>query len=693
MVVIAAQNDTEEETLKDILFKLKKNILNQEKNIEEPILLIVDIPGIVGYPWSINPNSLVILIQWLTENFSGCITILPSLPINYNSERVLENWGLSAFLKRENISILYLDKITATSSIIDNEIKFEKIDNSIPTFKSFKTVILYTQIGLLDENTLWSGSTLLYQLQLNFQSLFNKISVYPSEEITSNEFLQAQWIWNWLLHFFPKKMDSKNYIQDNYPAKKNNLTLFISNAFSIVSKNSIIYDPTLIPLKPKMIFLSDSFSEIENMIYHNLKKTLSKSFFYPIFREIFNQNLKKDLELLTNNNLSSFAVSDLIKENRKQKFHIHTYFGELSEEERFFANNIPDLLNDLLFDDFQNVSHIALLMGNNPPVPKQADWILIFGENAINSTLNAPFTLLDKNKLPKEPFKIIDFEIGGNQILNDDELEREILRKQRKIRNKIEKLEAKINAFIDSIGDKSIEEERNLLILTAKKKYDQKIQSLRTKIEKIRIDLFIKNEIRKIKLEKPNIIINQKIIRIPFEATSSLDIIPYLIQKWSRKEAPSFHFFYNKLAAFYQFSKPKKEWNKIIINQLKEVLKTTISEISTPLLPEIQRKLKKVEGQRNQEFKKIKIQEKIAQQKIKNDYDPKILLLKKKLKNLKKEEKKHHRKRFLMQLQRFSNSFLNKSSVKKELVEDKEKISLKNPKDIQEDIKEENKSA
>lgn len=107
MVVIAAQNDTEEETLKDILFKLKKNILNQENNIEEPILLIVDIPGIVGYPWSINPNSLIILIQWLTENFSGCITILPSLPINYNSERVLENWGLGAFLK-ERIFPFYI---------------------------------------------------------------------------------------------------------------------------------------------------------------------------------------------------------------------------------------------------------------------------------------------------------------------------------------------------------------------------------------------------------------------------------------------------------------------------------------------------------------------------------------------------------------------------------------------------------
>ncbi|MCF2139392.1 MAG: hypothetical protein K9W44_04985 [Candidatus Lokiarchaeota archaeon] len=693
MVVIAAQNDTEEETLKDILFKLKKNILNQENNIEEPILLIVDIPGIVGYPWSINPNSLIILIQWLTENFSGCITILPSLPINYNSERVLENWGLGAFLKRENISILYPDKITAISSIIDNEIKTEKKDNSIPTFKSFKTVILYTQIGLLDENTLWSGSTLLYQLQLNFQSLFNKISVYPSEEITSNELLQAQWIWNWLLHFFPKKMNSKNYIQGNYPAKKKILTLFISSAFSIISKNSIIYDPTLIPLKPKMIFLSDSFSEIEHMTYHYFKKTLSKSFFYPIFREIFDQNLKKDLELLTDNNLSSFAVSDLIKENRLQKFHIHTYFGELSEEEGFFAYHIPDLLNDLLFDDFQNVNHIALLIGNKPPVPKQADWIIIFGENAIKSTLNAPFTLLDKNKLPKEPFKIIDFEIGGNQILDDDELEREILRKQRKIRNKIEKLETKINAFIDSISDKSIEEERNLLILTAKKKNAQKIQNLRTKIEKIRIDLLIKNEIRKIKLEKPNIIINQKIIRIPSVALSGLDFIPYLKQKWSKKEAPSFHFFYNKLIPFYQFSNPKNEWNKKIITQLKEVLKTTISEISTPLLPEIQRKLKKVKDQRNQEFKKFKIREKIAQQKIKNDYDPKILELKKKLKNLKKEEKKHRRKRFLMQLQRFSNYFLNKSILKKELVEDKEKISLKNPKDFQEDIKEENKSA
>ncbi|RLI66345.1 MAG: hypothetical protein DRO88_02130 [Promethearchaeia archaeon] len=678
MTVIIAQDEKETSTLTKALEKLEKkddHFLKIAEDSQNNILIIVDIPGLIGYPWSVQKDTLINFLRWLKEKGAKSISIFPTLPPNYRFKTVLSDLGLFSALQREKIHI-----IEPTLELPEK--KTNNLATSITSFP-FSHVFVITQVGLIDEKNLWTGSVLFMNLLLQWSSFVDilkntenkledsiKIAKRPKDSenqitLTDLEDNKAlKWIWNWVRNLLPETNHSFPNIFRDAPVSDEFATYFISLAFKCGFKNTWWYNPSLIPFSPKLIFVSNSFPEIETLTYQYLAMDplngILSNYFTVLLSGLDNIEVVESGE----STLQAFEPPELNQLNLEPILPIEIYMGKISEEIKIYSMLLKGLLQSLLYEDFSQVKKIALLMGKNPPEPENADWILIFGDDAIETTLQAPFIYLNKNLLPKEPFMVMEFEIGGKSILSDDEIDREILKKQRKLRAKIEKLEEKLTLFQNSLSEKDLEEEKNLLILEAKKKTAHKIQKIRTKIEKTQYQVRMNNEIRKIKQQRPKLVPNPNIIRIPTAGMFGLDFLKFLQTQWSKKQAPALNMAIFQLNPYYQFPTVQKKWQKNLLIEIKTALETTMQEITDPLLPQINKKLKQINNEYQKKIAELKKWEILTQKKIETDFEPKIKAAKIALEKLKKEKKREQKLRMKEKFKKIY--FLKGKSTQKE---------------------------
>ena len=149
MTVIIAQDEKETSTLTKALEKLEKkddHFLKFAEDSQNNILIIVDIPGLIGYPWSVQKDTLINFLRWLKEKGAKSISIFPTLPPNYRFKTVLSDLGLFSALQREKIHI-----IEPTLELPEK--KTNNLATSITSFP-FSHVFVITQVGLIDEKTL-----------------------------------------------------------------------------------------------------------------------------------------------------------------------------------------------------------------------------------------------------------------------------------------------------------------------------------------------------------------------------------------------------------------------------------------------------------------------------------------------------------------------------------------------------------
>ncbi|MHA1619991.1 MAG: hypothetical protein ACTSVZ_11990 [Promethearchaeota archaeon] len=628
MTVVISQSDSRKNLVVNGLEMLKNQ--SQVQFSAKPVLLIIDIPSPIGHPWSLDCGSLLCLVDYLKKNRADEIYLFPSLHYHFEMEKVLETLGLMPFLESKALCLWnpWLEPDSSQNGITDSDQPIIENPTLAPS-SDFGTIIVYTQLRTMGSNSLWSSLSQLFSLHIHFSEFSKTQADFPvNHQINPS----GEILWEWLGNMFEKEIFD---LPPNFPPP-----IIINDGFNVVNSESQYFWDEAQLYEPHFSFIGTDLREVEQITFDYLTINQETAWFYkthPNFRVTTTIT-----PVITSNmdSLDPYVLKFSQNNDPYTKQHFQVLPGKLDDKEELQFYIITPLLRGILYDDFPNHEKIAVLMGNAPPDPPLQASIIIYGDNALEATEDARFQFLNTHELEKEPFILLGIKIGGSRILSDDALEREILSKQRKLRQKIDKAGQKFEEFKISLGEKEIHEERDYLILLKNKKFQMQVQIIRMKIETLRINMQAKNDLLKIKLLEPKLIENKNIIRIPTDRSFGLDFLVDLAYHWKKGKSPALHIFYRICENFYRFPLIPQGWHKDQRNIVKKFIQSIMQEWSTPLQPEIKNNAQKIREHQKEALARIKSETNVANSKIAAECDPTLAELSAKVRQLKKENQK-----------------------------------------------------
>ncbi len=634
MTVVISQSDSRENLIVNGLEMLKNQ--NQWQFPSDSVLLIIDIPSPIGHPWSLDCGSLLQLIDLLQKNGVDEIYVFPSLHFHFDMNKVMENLGLAPFLETRGVHIWNPWKEVEIVKDSDNSSTIEQDTTSDDSVIDFGAIIVYTQIRTMGTDSLWSSIAQLY-LIYTYYSTYSKTQ--ENKPVNHQGDPSGEIFWDWLRKLFetenPNESESENESINsplNFPP-----LLIINDGFQVVDSESQYFWDEAHLQEPGFIFIGTNLKDVEQITYQYLTISQETTWFYKNHPNFRGTNTLTPLISSDTDTITPFELNISPRTDPYTNKHFQALLGQLDDGGELQSYLLKPLLRNILFDDFPNHDQITLLMGNSPPDPPFQASIIILGDNALKTTKDARFQFLNTHELEKEPFNILGIKIGGTKILSDDALEREILLKQRKLRQKIDKLGQKFENFKVSLGDKEIPEERDYLILVKNKKHQLVVQKIRMKIENLRINMQAQNSLLKIKLSEPNLVENTNIIRIPTDRSLGWDFLIDLTYHWKSGNSPSLYNFYRNHEYMYNFPSVSKEWHKSQKENIKIFINSIMQELSTPLQPEIKRKVQEIKEHKKEALLRIKAENDVANSKILAECDPPLKELSAKVKQLKKD--------------------------------------------------------
>ena len=633
MTVVISQSDSYANLIVKGLDLLKNQ--SQWQFPAEPVLLIIDIHSPVGHPWSLDCGSLLRLVDYLQKNGVGKIYVFPSLHFNFKMNKVMENLGLTPFLETKGLQLWNPWK---KLEVVQNEDKMAVTDH--PTIEQskeeehidFGSIIVYTQLRTMGDDSLWSTLTQLYSLY-TYYSEYSKIRASNPANYQGDP--SGDMLWDWLAKLF--KNENKDESIDlplNFPL------LIINDGFQVVNSESQYFWDEIQVQEPHLGFIGTDLREVEQIAFQYLTINQDTAWYYknhPNFR------VTNSLTPLISSNMDSITPFVLNFSSRTDPYtnkHFQTLLGQLDDSEEFQSYVFIPLLRGILYDDFPNHDHITILMGNTPPDPPIQKTIIIYGDSTLETTKDARFQIQNTHELEKEPFEIMGKNFGGSKMLPDEALEREILRKQRKFRQKIEKLSQKFEDFKISLEEKEILEERDYLILVKNKKFQLMVQNIRMKIELLQTNMQTQNSLLKIKLSAPKLVENTNIVRIPTDRSLGWDFLVDLIYQWKPKKSPALYNFYRNCETVYNFPAVSKQWHQSQNEHIKTFIQSEMKERSTPMQPGMEKKVQEIKEHQKKAILRIKTEFKVAKSKIIAECDPLLAELSAKIHQLKKENLK-----------------------------------------------------
>ncbi|MHA1674436.1 MAG: hypothetical protein ACTSYI_12520 [Promethearchaeota archaeon] len=652
MNVVISQSDSRENLIVNGLEMLKNNNLWQFPS--DPVLLIIDIPSPIGHPWSLDCGSLLQLIDLLQRNGVDEIYLFPSLHFHFDMNKVIDNLGLTPFLDIKGVhlwnpwnevEVVKEGGISSTNeqdSASDEDFE-EDVDEEVVDFGS---IVVYTQIKTMGTDSLWSSLSHLYSIN-TYYSAFSKTRANNPVNYQGDP--SGEILWDWLGNLFNN--DNKNESETENEPIDSQLNfpplLVINDGFQVVDSESQYFWDEAHLQEPGLIFIGTDLKDVEQTTYQYLTINQEKAWFYKNHPHFRGTNPLTPLISSDSDTITPFELNITPRTDPYTIKHFQALPGQLDEGEELQSYLLKPLLRNILFEDFPNHDQMILLMGNAPPDPPIPATIIIYGDNALESTKDARFQFLNTHEIEKEPFDLLGIKIGGTKIVSDDALELEILRKQRKLRQKIDILGQQFEEFKISLGDKDISEERDYLILVKNKKFQLVVQKIRMKIENLRINMQAKNSLLRIKFSEPKLVENTNIIRIPTDRSLGWDFLVDLTYHWKMGKSPSLYNFYRNHKSMYNFPPVPKEWYKSQKENLKIFINSIMQEWSTPLQPELKRKEQEIKEHQKEALLRIKAENNVANSKIFAEYDPPLKELSEKVHQLKKENqilKKQNRK-------------------------------------------------
>ena len=576
MQIAISQGKTPKETLSTSLNNLGSDIdfLRSAKNI----LLIIDAPLSHGHPASVNPQTLISLIQYIQSiNNEQNIYVLAATINGVDESYILEHLGLASITKS-------LDAIPIT------------YDQLYPSFTESDEISSNPSIDMMD--------SFIFLNQLTTDPMWSLFTSFPFlmrlkhpksrwTEIDKKTNYSEQWI------------NQSKEIYDKYqPA------LYINDAFNVLEGNGPYITKNTNEITPKLCFCSinpvaldqatlQHFSiDLEDSLINTIKLKDTKG--APILisspEKIQLLSVKRaitDPKMIYIRGLTQYI-------GKQNSGEIYQYLQFLYFLETYFVKD------SIYLGDWAMISGAfpENLMENGKFKHLKPESILIFGDSAINTTLDYDFQGIIKKKV----------------VLSDNELQHEIIQKKRQIRTQIEDGKAEFELKVEEIKESSDLVYQERTILEEEFKLNKKIAHLKKKQDQITIKLTVNNEIKKIQNQRFKFKRNKQIIHIFGDPPLFINGIPPLFQYFKK---------YN-LATLWNFYEMSKQWFSYE-TQEKETLKSLQEQISSFLDKKIEDQKHKVDLKK--EIKELVNQSKMNLSEIKAKFKESIKILNGNFKN------------------------------------------------------------
>jgi uncharacterized protein (DUF362 family) len=647
--VIIAEGLTPTETLEKGLEKLKGFSDTLPEN--GTILILMDFLIPEGTPATINPESLGFLIKYLKNINNNRILVLPGTMCGVDQKKALQTTGLIDYILfkgAETVSYQQLYEVPSLS--VENskaKSKSESISESndttsantniskAPLINEIDSFIVLTQIRTDPILKLRTALSLLSfgKPPINRKTI-SKSSIVPDENKTSEtqDIFWDNWIkrsfeaYNWKAPILVIN-DAFNILEGNSPFIGINTTLQRTNKM-ILSNNIFAADWAtleLFGLNPiENEFVKKAIDE--GLIKDDFSKTLN------IIRMENLRNIKdtNDGKGTKNSRLVLFNPAESKLGNIKIRG-LTVYQGVISQTDHYNLLLLLYQLQTLFYKDATNLETWAILVGKNPPEPKNEKYLLIYGDDAITTTEKSDFRTITKMK----------------EVLDEEQLQKAIYRKQAKIRTKMDKQEIKTQIIIeDTIGQKEDPLDRELSTLFEKQALELKLSKFRNKIDKYRINFTAKNKKRAVQNKIPKVVLNRNILEINNIQCYGWDSFLSIVNFWRKDLIPTLNLFIESAKIYYDFPLYNKKIIKTQWKLLKSELNAGIKELYTPIMPKIKQELAEIIDEQKKLLSETKNEFEEELGKIKNEFTPKITDLKTKIKNSspKKEKKKKPKK-------------------------------------------------
>ncbi|WP_371801631.1 hypothetical protein [Candidatus Lokiarchaeum ossiferum] len=634
-ITIISENNSLEKTIIDGLRLLEQKggfIPSMGK-----VLIVVDMLIPQPFPVSFNPDSLVVLINFLKSRGISEIYVLPVVFNGYSSDALLSNYGLKTWINHHNA--ILVDR----SDVFDQKISQNLDGATDPTLEPSEVInepnlSLFSQIDSI---------VLLSQLKqdplFGFWASLPLFSVFSNSNTSESPETYQEWI-----------------DRPTQSLSKEKPLLFINDGFSIVEQSGpCIGKRNKTTHLHRVYFGNDCFTlDWETLIDLGFDPKQN-----PFLKQINEEKFasSENNVVKTPENIAKLDIKPIPKDLNHFKLPgLSLHLGNLSFADHHTLYLLLLRFQTILFKDLYNVGDWILLAGENPPEPNFTgkEYIVVFGNSAIQSTQDYAFRSILKSSL-KEPLEILGFETGVTRILDGDELERAIIGKQAKLRRKNELFQSKIDHQISMIEEKEQTPSLKLLKLKKKKKLEKSTISFHYKLERIRLDLSYKHEKLRIQNKAPDVILNSKVLDLsnyqPMGLQSMLTIANFIPSKM----IPTLTTFLDSMKTVYNFIEFDKKERTLQQKQQRTKLKAKITEINRPILPQIKSELKLAKQTYKEQIQKYKQNRKKALEELKLKFQPQI-------DNLKIEKKNYSKQKSLR-----SESVLLPESVSKDTQEEK----------------------
>lgn len=569
----------------DIFKELQTSEINEKK-----VFIQVDLSFPEGFPTVFNSNLLKIVIDYCLSLGAKKIMIGGVPLFGISSRYIWNSLGFANFFEKDNIEFIALEEEKIEKK--EFEVGKNKIKIHYPTAildADFYISIVNPKFDLDFE----LKSTILNSLSLvswkERQSIFQFKSTDENED--SGKFFEDFATTAAELYFIkPPNMSiiDMSSLSDSFGPFLYSDSKLLDFNYLIVSNNGVIADIVAMEMcnieisKSKIIQAIEQRNPalIDNKNIENIHLFESNGLIIRKI-DIKKKYLSKGSSKIDNSNSKLSNPEEILKSQENHNSDDYSKFptinnvpelptiGEIFSEKaeicsgklclgcKNSAMQLLFLLKSAFVKDNESIDDFSLVIGKNPPESEKKKKIIVFGDCAVNSTINQEFRAIKKQK----------------KVRTEKEVEKERIRFQAKIREKILEWESK---------KASIEENIKIQIKDPQKQ-QRAIESLKKKDEKLRNEMDKKNKKylekeekkRQKEIEKGKIIkykVNKGVIEIPGCPPDGFEYLAEIIKLFKKKWVSTLSLWNNVMDLFYNREEYERFYQVFVKNR-KEIIK------------------------------------------------------------------------------------------------------------------------
>ena len=463
-------NEDIEQLLSDGLSRLQGFSFPEDPSSK--ILIIIDVPIPEAFPTHTNPDTIFALINLLKTKGYFNIQLIGLSEFPYSDSEIMKSFGLFSFINDIGAMVVPLDDETKW-------VPYPDPNSNEATGQEYKVPAILSE-----------SDTIIAVNQLKHNAY---LGIYGVSEMLQKLISKASGNLEFRFDLLTNLLNGKNsaYINDAYYIGLGT-TPFVSNTTKIEKTNTMIFatNPFLCDiLTLHWLGAEKPVDVLENRLISNLRTYLPEDYSTEIPDEHKN-SFKFDVK-------SEFKISGL-----KSVFPDgpSVYYGSGTVQTQYLLIKYLGIMESLMIKDMTHFNEYnkkgSILIGSEPPVPADGEKVLLFGQQAKNTTKDYEFR--KKIKLKK--------------VLTEKQLELKLFKFEMKADLKIENAKEKHNDKLLQIQEKQEEKEKENLIKKLNSKLEKNLAKIENWRERKKQKAIMKNEKRKAINLNPKIKINKNVV-------------------------------------------------------------------------------------------------------------------------------------------------------------------------------------